>query len=174
MTRFWKLLVLMCFLIIIDQLTKGWTQSFFKYQGQTLPVIDGFFSFTYVHNRGAAFGFMNDASELGRQLMFLLVPTVFSGWVAWMLITTIKGPFHLSLAYALILAGAIGNLIDRFSLGYVVDFILFYYQEHDFPAFNIADSCITIAAFLLGWDVIWQYRQKKASEKTPPTSGATP
>lgn len=170
MARFWKLLVLICFMIIADQLTKGWTQSYFKFQGQTLPIIDGFFSFTYVHNRGAAFGFMNTAPEIYRQLMFLLVPTIFSGWVGWMLVTTIKGPFHLSLAYALILAGAIGNLIDRFSLGYVVDFILFYYKEHDFPAFNIADSCITIAAVLLGWDVIWQYRQKKAAEKSNPPS----
>ena len=173
MARFWKLLVLICFMIILDQLTKGWTQSFFKFQGQTLPVIDGFFSLTYVHNKGAAWGFMNDAPDLHRQIMFLLIPTVFSLWVAWMLITTIKGPFHLSLAYALILAGAVGNLIDRFSLGYVVDFLLFYYKEHDFPAFNVADSCITIAAFLLGWDVIWQYRQKKAAQTPPPPEAAS-
>jgi len=170
MARFWKLLVLICFLIIVDQLTKGWTQSYFKFQGETMPIIDGFFSFTYVHNKGAAWGFMNDAPDLQRQIMFLFIPTVFSLWVGWMLISTTKGPFHLSLAYALILAGAVGNLIDRFSLGYVVDFILFYYKEHDFPAFNVADSCITIAAFLLGWDIIWQYRQKKAAKAPPEAS----
>lgn len=167
MNRFWKLLVLICFLIIIDQITKGWVQSKFSL-GESLPVIDGFFSLTYVQNPGAAWGFMNTAPVWQRQIMFLLVPTVFSGWVLWMLIKAIKGPMHLCLAYALILAGAVGNLIDRFSMGYVVDFLLFYWREHDFPAFNVADSCITVAAFLLGWDVLLQYRQKKAAQ-TPPS-----
>jgi signal peptidase II len=67
----------------------------------------------------------------------------------------------MSMAYALILAGAIGNLIDRYTLGYVVDFFLFYYRQHDFPAFNVADSCITIAAFLLIGDMLWQLKKKK-------------
>ncbi|MBY0517760.1 MAG: signal peptidase II [Bacteriovoracaceae bacterium] len=161
MARFWKLLVMICFLIIIDQITKGWTQSYFKFEGETLAVIQGFFSLTYVKNPGAAFGFGGQASPLARQIMFLAVPTLFSIWVVVMLFKSLKGPFHMSLAYALILAGAVGNLIDRFSLGYVVDFFLFYYKEHDFPAFNVADSCITIAAFLLIWDVFWQYKNKK-------------
>lgn len=163
MARFWKLLVLICFLIIIDQLTKGWTQSTFRYEGETIPVIEGFFSLTFVKNPGAAFGMGGQASPLFRQFMFLLVPTLFSGWVAFMLIKTIKGPFHMSMAYALILAGAIGNLIDRYTLGYVVDFFLFYYRQHDFPAFNVADSCITIAAFLLIGDMLWQLKKKKSN-----------
>lgn len=168
MTRFWKLLVMICFLIILDQITKGWTQSYFKYEGATLTVIEGFFQFTYVKNTGAAFGVGRDAAPFFRQIMFLAVPTLFSLWVAFMLIKTIKGPFHMSMAYALILAGAIGNLIDRFTLGYVVDFFLFYYWPgKDFPAFNIADSCITVAAFLLIGDMFWQMRQKKKAEETP-------
>ncbi len=166
MARFWKLLVSACFLIILDQLTKGWIQSSY-FLGESRPVIDGFFSLTYVRNTGAAFGFMADAGELPRQILFLVVPTAFCGWVFWMLVTTLRGPLHMSLAYMLILAGAVGNLIDRFSLGYVVDFFLFYWREWDFPAFNIADSCITVAAFLLCWDVILQARQKKAAAKAP-------
>lgn len=162
MARFWKLLVMICFLIIVDQLTKGWTQSTFRFEGETLKVIDGFFSLTFVKNPGAAFGMGGQASLLVRQLMFLVVPTLFSGWVAFMLVKTIKGPFHLSLAYALILAGAIGNLIDRYTLGYVVDFFLFYFRQYDFPAFNVADSCITIAAGLLIWDMLLQLKKKKA------------
>lgn len=165
MSRFWKLLVLMCFLIIIDQVTKGWTQSYFKFEGDTLGVIDGFFSLTYVKNTGAAFGFGRGVPEWQRQLMFLAVPTLFSIWVTVMLFKTLKGPFHMSLAYALILAGAVGNLIDRYVLGYVVDFLLFYYKQHDFPAFNIADSCITIAAFLLIGDVFWQIKNKKKTQE---------
>lgn len=172
MARFWKLLVLICFMIIIDQITKGWTQSTFRYEGETIPVIEGFFSFTYVKNPGAAFGMGGQATPFMRQLMFLFVPTLFSGWVAFMLVKTIKGPFHMSLAYALILAGAIGNLIDRYTLGYVVDFFLFYYKKWDFPAFNVADSCITIAAFLLIIDMLIQLKKKKSA--TPEVSESQP
>lgn len=164
MARFWKLLVMICFLIIIDQLTKGWTQSTFRFEGQTIEVIRGFFSLTFVKNPGAAFGMGSQSSLLVRQLMFLAVPTLFSFWVVYILIKTISGPFHMSLAYALILAGAVGNLIDRYTLGYVVDFFLFYYKQHDFPAFNVADSCITVAAGLLIWDMLLQLKNKKKAD----------
>ena len=88
-----------------------------------------------------------------------------------MLIKTIKGPFYLSLAYALILAGATGNLIDRFTLGYVVDFLLFYWkvEANHFPAFNVADSCITVAAGLLIIDFFQQLKAKKLGEKAHAT-----
>ncbi len=82
------------------------------------------------------------------------------------MVKTLKGPFYMSLAYALILAGATGNLIDRFSLGYVVDFLMFYWKTEDnhFPAFNVADSCITIAGFLLVLDFFIQLKNKKAND----------
>lgn len=166
MTRFWKLLVMICFLIIADQLSKGWVQSHFLL-GESYTIVDGFFSFTYVQNPGAAWGMGGDAPEFTRKLLFLLLPTVFSFWVFWMLVSTIRGPFYMSLAYALILAGAVGNLIDRFTLGYVVDFFLFYYWPgKDFPAFNIADACITVAGFLLVIDVFVQLRARR---RNPPT-----
>ena len=77
-----------------------------------------------------------------------------------------KGPFFISLAYALIIAGAIGNLIDRFSLGYVVDFLMFYWKDESnhFPAFNVADSCITVAAGLLIIDFFLQLKAKKVTD----------
>jgi signal peptidase II len=98
--------------------------------------------------------------------MFLALPVIFCGWIFFMLIKTLKGPFYLSLAYALILAGATGNLIDRFSLGYVVDFLLFYWKDeaHHFPAFNVADSCITVAAGLLIIDFFVQLKAKKLTD----------
>ena len=81
------------------------------------------------------------------------------------MVKTLKGPFYVSLAYALIIAGAIGNLIDRFSLGYVVDFLMFYWkkEENHFPAFNVADSCITVAGFLLVIDFLIQLKKKKVT-----------
>jgi len=165
MARFWTLCLIMATLIIVDQLSKGAIQSSL-YWGQSIPVIEGFFSIAYVKNTGAAFGFMANGPLLFRQIFFLALPVVFCGWIFYLLIKTLKGPYYMSLAYALILAGATGNLIDRFSLGYVVDFFLFYWKDeaNHFPAFNVADSCITIAAGLLIIDFFEQLKAKKASQ----------
>jgi len=168
MARFWKLLVLICFLIIIDQLVKGWTQSHFKFEGDSLAVINGFFSLTYVKNTGAAFGMGGEGHPIFRAIMFLAIPTFFSFWVLYMLVKTIKGTFYMSLAYALILAGAVGNLIDRFTLGYVVDMFHFYWQSWNFWVFNVADSCITVAAFILIGDMLCHYKKNRnKTQETP-------
>lgn len=165
MARFWTLSLLMATLIIVDQLSKGAIQSSLFY-GQTIPVIKGFFSIAYVKNSGAAFGFGQDGPEWFRQIFFLALPVIFCGWIFVMLVKTLKGPFYISLAYALIIAGAVGNLIDRFSLGYVVDFLMFYWKDeaNHFPAFNVADSCITVAAGLLIIDFFQQLKAKKAAD----------
>ena len=167
MKRFWSLCLVMATLILIDQLTKGAIQTNLYY-GQSIPVIDGFFSIAYVKNTGAAFGFGAGAHEYFRIVMFLILPVIFCGWIFYMLVKTIKSPFYLSLAYALILAGAIGNLIDRFSLGYVVDFLLFYWKNeaNHFPAFNVADSCISVAAGLLIIDFFAQLKAKKLASQS--------
>ncbi len=170
MKRFWSLSLLISALIIIDQLTKGAIQQNFAY-GETKVIIDGFFSLAHVHNTGAAFGFGADGHILFRQVLFLALPVVFCAWVFYMLVKTLSGPFYMSLAYALILAGATGNLIDRFSLGYVVDFLMFYWKDESrhFPAFNVADSCITIAGFLLVLDFFIQLKNKKAKSDAADT-----
>lgn len=168
MARFWSLCLLMSALIIIDQLTKGAIQQNFAY-GETMPIIDGFFSLAYVKNTGAAFGFGADGNALFRQILFLALPVIFCGWIFYMLVKTLRGPFYMSLAYALILAGATGNLIDRFTLGYVVDFLMFYWKNeaNHFPAFNVADSCITVAGFLLVIDFFIQLKLKKEKTDAP-------
>ena len=163
MARFYKLLVMASFLIIIDQLTKGWAQSALQYK-PSINVIDGFFQFTYVENRGAAWGVLSDSPKWIQDLVLRLLTSGFTCWVIVMLVKTIKGPFHMSLAYALIVAGAIGNLIDRFFLGYVIDFLDFYRGHYHFPAFNVADSCISIAAGLLVFDMIIQAKKKKSED----------
>lgn len=171
MARFWTLCLLMATLIIVDQLSKGAIQSSMAW-GESFPVIKGFFSIAYVRNSGAAFGFMANGPDWFRHIFFLALPVVFCGWIFYLLIKTLRGPFYVSLAYALILAGATGNLIDRFSLGYVVDFLMFYWKDESnhFPAFNVADSCISIAAGLLIIDFFQQLRDKKntnASDSLP-------
>jgi signal peptidase II len=89
-----------------------------------------------------------------RIALFLVIPVLLCIWLFYLFIKSLSGKYYMSVAYCLILAGAIGNLIDRFILGYVVDFLDFHFKGHHFPAFNIADSSITIAAFLLIYDYI--------------------
>jgi signal peptidase II len=114
-----------------------------------LPV----FNFTMLHNSGAAFSFLSDAG--GWQRWFLVaVSSVVSVAVGVWLYRLQRAQRMLSLALALILGGAIGNLIDRVLAGYVVDFIVVHYENHYFPAFNIADSAISVGAALLILDTL--------------------
>ena len=105
-------------------------------------------NWTLLHNHGAAFSFLSDAGGWQRYFFTSLAGLVSVVFVFW-LMRMPKDMKILPLAIALILGGAVGNLIDRISLGYVVDFIHVYYQNSHFPAFNIADSAITIGTILM-------------------------
>jgi signal peptidase II len=163
MNRVWSLSLLISTLIIVDQLSKGAIQSSFAL-GESVSIIDGFFNFTYVRNTGAAFGMGAGVAEIWRKILFLFLPVLVCVWIIVMFFKSLKGPFYMSLAYALIIAGAVGNLIDRFSLGYVVDFLDFYWKDSHFPAFNVADSAITVAGFLLAYDVLMSYKKTDSSK----------
>lgn len=144
--RFWWIALLV---LVADQLSKIWVlQNFSLGESiQLLPV----FNFTYARNYGAAFSFLGDAGGWQRWLftaIAIVVTCVLSVWLSRLQRTQLK----LSLALVLIIAGAIGNLIDRSLYGYVVDFLHVYYQEWHYPIFNIADCAITIGAGLLIWD----------------------
>lgn len=149
------------FIIIIDQLTKYAVVGVYDFRlGESIPVIDGFFNFTYVQNPGAAFGFLAKAPDSIRIPLFLIVPVIAVAWLIWLIWKSYQVNILLTSAYALILAGAVGNLIDRFRLGYVIDFLDFYWGRSHFPAFNVADSSITIAASLLIVDLFLQTKKK--------------
>ena len=163
MNRIWKMSLLITFLIILDQITKGIVQSKF-YLGESITVIEGIFNFTYVRNPGAAFGFMGHASPEIRKILFLLIPVIACIWLITLIWKTRHNNLIACLAYSLIFAGAVGNLIDRFSMGYVVDFLDFYWNKSHFPAFNVADSAITVGAFFMILDMINDYKSKKSQE----------
>lgn len=151
----------LCLLIIIvDQWSKHVVSSSF-YVGESVKVIDGLFNFTYVRNSGAAFGFGGQFANWLRYILFLALPVVACLWLVYLLVKSVKGPLLLSLAYTLILGGAIGNLIDRFRLDYVVDFFDFYYGNSHFATFNVADAAISIAGALLVLDFFIQKKQEK-------------
>ncbi|MES2528299.1 MAG: signal peptidase II [Bdellovibrionota bacterium] len=162
MNRIFALGAIALMLILTDQVTKAMIVDAIAY-GDSVIVIDGFFNLAHVRNTGAAFGMGQGSSEFVRQLFFLFLPVAFCLWILVMFYKTAKGPMHNSIAYALILAGAIGNLIDRFRLGYVVDMFMFYWkkEEHHFHVFNVADSCVSIAAVLLIYDFFIQHKAKK-------------
>jgi len=132
-------------IIVLDQLSKAWISSHFVY-GESLTIL-GVFNLVLAHNTGAAFSFLNDAGGMQRWL-FSAIAIVASGWIV-LLLRKHAAQTLFALALSLILGGALGNLIDRLAFGYVVDFLLFHWDEHYFPAFNLADSAITCGAFLL-------------------------
>ncbi len=148
MNRLWKMSLMIAAIILIDQFTKGAVQSNFTV-GESIPIIDGFFNLTYVRNPGAAFGMGATAHDSIRKPLFLFIPVLACLWLVYLIWQTRKDNLLLCFAYSLIFSGAVGNLIDRFSLDYVVDFLDFYIGRSHFPAFNVADSAISIAAVLL-------------------------
>ena len=144
-------------IILVDQLTKAAIQSNFSY-GDSIPIIEGLFNLTYVRNTGGAFGLFAGAAENIRTPLFLLLPTLACIWLTWLIWVYQKKCLLSGMIYSLILAGAVGNLIDRFAYGYVVDFLDFYWGDSHFPAFNIADSSISVGAFLLIVELLIQKR----------------
>lgn len=146
-------------LLVIDQVSKYWVVASFDYR-ETLSVLP-FFNLTYVHNPGAAFSFL--AGQGGWQRWFFTaIATVASiVFLVWMAKTPKKDRL-LSIAFALILSGAVGNLIDRVLLGYVIDFLDFHWAGYHFAAFNIADSAIFIGAALM---ILESFTSKEASKE---------
>ena len=133
-------------IVAADQLTKAWIVADFPLgQGK---VIADFFNLVHVHNYGAAFSFLSDAGGWQRWFFTVLSSIVSVVIVVW-IVRLPRQRWLESLALALILGGALGNLYDRALLGYVVDFLDFHWSGRHFPAFNVADSGITVGAFLL-------------------------
>jgi len=132
-------------IIVLDQLSKAWISNHFAY-GESLPVL-GVFNLVLAHNTGAAFSMLNDAGGWQRWL-FSAIAVIASVWIVWLLRNHQQQKLF-CLALAMILGGALGNLIDRIAYGYVVDFLDFHWDSHHFPAFNVADSAITCGAALM-------------------------
>jgi signal peptidase II len=153
-----KWLLLSALIVVADQATKAYiAQHFGEFEFRTvLPVLD----ITLMHNVGAAFSFLASASGWQRWFFIALAVGVSAAIVAWLLRLP-KGT-HALLAggLALVLGGALGNVIDRIRLGFVVDFIHFHWDRAYFPAFNVADSAITVGAACLLLDALFDSRRK--------------
>lgn len=144
-------------LLIADQFTKVMVLGYFRL-GDSLRVT-GFFNLVRVHNEGAAFSFLADASGWQRWF-FTAIGVGAAIFILWML-RSHPGQRLFAFAMACILAGAIGNVIDRLVHGYVVDFLQFHYAGWYFPSFNIADSAITIGAAAMILDELLRVRRSR-------------
>lgn len=157
----WAWLWLTLAIIVLDQWTK-WliTSNFVEYQSLTLlPVFD----LIRLHNEGAAFSFLSNASGWQRWMFTALGIGVSAGLVVWLKRLPARGQSLLAAALALIIGGALGNVIDRVLLGHVIDFIHVHYRQWYFPAFNVADSSITVGAILLILDSVLSGRRAAAN-----------
>lgn len=146
--------------LVIDQATKVYFDSSLSMY-QQIVVIPDYFSWTLAYNTGAAFSFLADSSGWQRWLFALIAVVVSAVLVVW-LKRLGRNETWLAVALALVLGGALGNLYDRVVLGHVVDFILVHWRNtHYFPAFNVADSAITVGAVMLALDM---FKSKKSEE----------
>ncbi|WP_371186366.1 signal peptidase II [Thalassotalea maritima] len=143
-------------LLIIDQVTKHWVAATFNYR-EVIEVMP-FFNLTYVHNPGAAFSWLADQSGWQRWFLSAVAIVVSVMLIIWMRKTP-KQQALISIAFALILSGAIGNVIDRLMFGYVIDFLDFYIGNKHWPAFNVADSAIFVGAALMIYDAFTNNEQ---------------
>ncbi|MBS7458900.1 signal peptidase II [Coralloluteibacterium stylophorae] len=134
-------------LIALDQLTK-WIVLRTIELHERITVIPGFFDWTLTFNPGAAFSFLSDAAGWQRWFFSALAVGI-SALLAYWLARTPRRDWRTALPFALVIGGALGNLVDRLVHGQVVDFVLVYWRSYYWPAFNLADSAIVVGAVLI-------------------------
>ncbi|KAA0257311.1 signal peptidase II [Deferribacter autotrophicus] len=158
-----RIYIILAFIILIlDQYTKYLIKKSF-HLFEIKPVIKGFFNLTYILNPGAAFGFLANLNEKYRQLFFVFV-TIMAIIIVIYLFTKENNSILRKLSYSLILGGALGNFIDRLFIGKVVDFLDFYISSYHWPAFNVADSSISIGIFFLILDMVINKKEDSNNE----------
>ena len=161
LSRLVAYLLLAAVVVAADQMSKWIVEASLPYAASmyVLPVLD----LVHVRNTGAAFSFLAGASGWQREF-FIGVGRAASAWIVWMLSRSERGQAIFCVALSLILGGALGNVIDRFRLGAVVDFLHFHWGPYYWPAFNVADTAISCGAVLLIVDAFRQGRQRSRDQ----------
>lgn len=157
----WRWLPVTLGVIVLDQLTKAWMVHHFVLfeRVRVLGVLD----LVLTYNTGAAFSFLADAAGWQRWLFVVLALAVSAALLVWLRKLSAAAHAALACALCLIIGGALGNMIDRLTSGRVVDFIYFHWQDHYFPAFNLADSAITLGAAVLLLDAWREGRAQRGA-----------
>ncbi|MFZ5569215.1 MAG: signal peptidase II [Thermodesulfobacteriota bacterium] len=153
--KYRKLLIVAFLIVGLDQLTKVLVVNTMRLY-ESIPVIPGFFNLTYIHNPGGAFGFMAGQSQTVRVLLFVVVSLLAVGFIFYFYQNTPESHPMLATGFALIFGGAIGNLIDRIRIGTVIDFLDVYVNQWHWPAFNVADSAISIGMAIFLYHLLFK------------------
>jgi len=154
MNKFFILALVGGGVIVVDQITKIYIDTAFLLH-ESLPMIPDLFSITYIRNPGAAFGLFAGQSSLFRTLFFSGVSVVALSFLGIMVYQVPKDDHWQTVSLSLLLGGALGNIIDRVRIGEVIDFLDFYIGTYHWPAFNVADSAITVGVTLLMLHLYW-------------------
>ena len=155
--------------LLVDQVTKRLVTASMPLHS-SVEVIPNLFHLTLVTNRGALFGLLHDLPDPYRSYLFTLVPLLAIGLIVSFQVRTTLQDTLAHAGLALILGGALGNLIDRVRLGHVIDFLDVFIGKHHWPAFNAADSSICVGVSLLILDLLIRGRQRR--ESPPPRTGS--
>jgi len=139
--------------VLLDQITKAMIRPALALH-ESMVVIPGFVDFTRVHNTGAAFGMLNSVDFPFKTVVLSLVALIALGGVAWYAATVPVGDVLARMGIAGVLGGAVGNLIDRATAGYVLDFVDAYWNSWHFWAFNVADAAITVGVIFMIFDIL--------------------
>ncbi|MGW8312321.1 MAG: signal peptidase II [Desulfuromonadales bacterium] len=162
MTRYRNLSIISLVILVLDQSTKMYVDANFRLH-ESVPVIHGLFHLTYVRNKGAAFGILSNNAI--RIPFFITVSVVAMLGILWYIRRIRDDQKTVFFALALIFSGAFGNLIDRLRYGEVIDFLDFFWRSHHWPAFNVADSAITVGVALLFVEM-WREDRKRSAESS--------
>lgn len=151
---YFSCIILSIFSIFIDQLTKYFAEK--KLVGNSIRIIDNIFSLTYLQNRGVGFGLLQN-----RAIFIILVNliVIFFLFIFFLKTPLTKRMLPIHISISLIISGAIGNMIDRIRLGYVIDF--FYFELIDFPIFNVADIYVSVSIIILAILLIFYYSSEE-------------
>ena len=159
--KYYYLLIILPIIILIDQITKIYIINNFSH-GESIPVIADFFNITYVRNKGAIFGIFSDLDPSIRKPFFIILPIIALFIMLYLFKKTDKKDVIALISLSLIMSGAIGNFIDRIQYEYVVDFLDFHWKNKmHYPAFNVADSSITVGVFFMCWEILTSNKKAK-------------
>jgi signal peptidase II len=153
--KYTRLAVITAVIVILDQLSKELILTYLPLN-HTVTVVPGFFNIIHIHNPGGAFGLMAHLSPSLRTVVFLFISSLAVGLIFYFYKRTPASHPWLAAAFALIFGGAIGNLIDRIRFGIVIDFLDFYVGSYHWPAFNIADSSISVGIAIFGFHLLFK------------------
>jgi signal peptidase II len=166
--KFQILLILAPLILLLDQLTKALILKSFALH-DSIPILRGYFNLTYVQNPGAAFGILSATDASIRGPFFVIVPALALGVIGYLFFRLPPRSTWIPTALSCVIGGAVGNLIDRFRFGYVIDFLDFHWQyKAHFPAFNVADMAISVGVGVLILDLLFEREKQETPHASDP------